>query len=81
LMPLIGIWAFQFDGVFLGATRTKALRNGMILSLATLIAVNTVMMPLWGNHGLWLSLVAFMTMRSAILIVRYPALVRDLTTD
>lgn len=81
VMPLIGIWAFQFDGVFLGATRTKALRNGMILSLATLIAVNTVMMPLWGNHGLWLSLVAFMTMRSAILILRYPALVRDLTTD
>lgn len=81
VIPLVGIWAFQFDGVFLGATRTKALRNGMILSLATLILVNTVFMPLWGNHGLWLSLVAFMTMRSAILILRYPALVRDLTTD
>jgi MATE family multidrug resistance protein len=81
LMPLIGIWAFQFDGVFLGATRTKALRNGMILSLATLVAVNAVLMPLWGNHGLWLSLIAFMTIRSVILILRYPALVRDLTTD
>jgi MATE family multidrug resistance protein len=81
VMPLVGIWAFQFDGVFLGATRTKALRNGMILSLCTLILANTVFMPLWGNHGLWLSLVAFMTMRSLILILRYPALVRDLTTD
>jgi Na+-driven multidrug efflux pump len=38
-----------------------------------------VFMPLWGNHGLWLSLVAFMTIRSLILILRYPALVRDLT--
>jgi MATE family multidrug resistance protein len=53
----------------------------MILSLGTLILVNTVLMPVWGNHGLWLSLVAFMAMRSAILIVRYPALVRDLTAD
>ena len=78
-MPIVGIWAFQFDGVFLGATRTKALRNGMILSLAALVSVNMLAMPAWGNHGLWLSLVVFMTVRSAVLILRYPALVRDLT--
>ena len=78
-MPIVGIWAFQLDGVFLGATRTKALRNGMILSLAALVSVNMLAMPAWGNHGLWLSLVVFMTVRSAVLILRYPALVRDLT--
>jgi len=79
VMPIVGIWAFQFDGVFLGATRTKALRNGMILSLATLVLLNALVMPIWGNHGLWLSLTAFMAVRSLVLIFRYPALVRDLT--
>ena len=78
-MPVFAIWAFQFDGVFLGATRTKALRNGMIASLAVLVGLTALFMPAWGNHGLWLALLGFMTARSGLLVIRYPALARDLT--
>ncbi len=78
-IPAVAIWAFQFDGVFLGATRTKALRNGMIASLAVLVTLTALFMPLWGNHGLWLALAGFMATRSALLVIRYPALARDLT--
>ena len=78
-MPVVAIWAFQFDGVFLGATRTKALRNGMIASRAVLGGLTALLMPVWGNHGLWLALTGFMVMRSGLLVIRYPALARDLT--
>jgi multidrug resistance protein, MATE family len=71
VLPLIAVWAFLFDGIFIGATRTVPMRNGMALALATfLLAAATLTGPL-GNHGLWLAMLAFMAARGLVLGVVY----------
>ncbi len=76
LSPLISVWSFQLDGIFIGATRTRAMRNGMIVSLGIFLASVWVLVPLYGNHGLWLAFYLFMIARAVTLAVRYPALAR-----
>jgi len=63
LTPLFGVLAFQMDGVFIGATWSRDMRNMMLLSLAVYIAAYHTLFPLMGNHGLWLSLEIFLGAR------------------
>lgn len=76
-MPLVAVFPFVFDGVFLGATRGATMRNGMIASLGIYIVCCYFLIPLWGNDGLWASLTIFMGARGLTLAVRYPALERS----
>ena len=76
-LPILAVWSFQFDGIFLGATRTAALRNAMIASMALYLMVAWLAVPSLGNHGLWLSLAVFMVARGATLAFAYPALARS----
>ena len=61
--PVIAFWAYLYDGVFVGATRAKEMRNNMVVSTFL------VFIPAWfafrflGNHGLWLALMIFMASR------------------
>ncbi len=73
LHPIVGVWAFQFDGIFVGATRSRAMRNGMIESFALYMALWWALTP-FGNHGLWLAFLAFFAARGVTLALRYPAL-------
>jgi MATE family multidrug resistance protein len=72
--PVVAVWCFQLDGVYIGATRTAEMRNGMALALAVLIAAGYALMPAFGNHGLWAAFVAFAASRGAILAFWYPRL-------
>lgn len=74
LMPLAGVACFQLDGIFIGATRTADMRNMMIVSLAVFFAAWAVLMPAFGNHGLWASLTIFLLARAVTLGWRFPAL-------
>ena len=74
--PLISVWSFQLDGIFIGATRGSEMRNGMILSFALYIAVSWVTIPRWGNHGLWLALILFLAARGVTLALWYPRIER-----
>ncbi len=76
--PIVSIWAFQLDGIFLGATRGRAMRNAMIVSLMVYLALCWVLVPVWGNHGLWLAFMGFMAARGITLWIAYPALYRDI---
>lgn len=64
LLPLIGHWSYWFDGVFIGLSLSKGMRNTMIL------AAVVGFVPLWWlglplqNHGLWLALSGFLLMRA-----------------
>lgn len=78
-MPVLSVWAFQLDGIFLGATRGRVLRNAMIASVLVYVAMCAVFLPLWGNHGLWLALSIFMAARGLTLGIRYPALERSIS--
>lgn len=72
LTPLLGVLAFQFDGVFIGATWSDDMRNMMLVSLAVYVVVWLVATPVLGNHGLWLALAVFLVVRGLTLAARYP---------
>jgi MATE family multidrug resistance protein len=74
--PLLGVWAFQLDGIFIGATRTADMRNAMLASLAIFIAGWWLLAP-YGNHGLWAALYVHYLARIATLSYYYPALLRS----
>ncbi|WP_148253155.1 MATE family efflux transporter [Aidingimonas lacisalsi] len=69
-LPLIAVWSYLLDGVFIGATATREMRNSIYIGLA-------VYLPLWwitqglGNHGLWLAFMTFTLIRSATLVSYY----------
>jgi len=77
LTPILGAACFQLDGIFIGATRTRDMRNMMIVSLAVYLAAGYTLMPVFGNHGLWFSLSLFFIVRGFTLYARMPALARD----
>lgn len=69
--PLISVWCFLYDGVYVGMTRAKEMRNIMLLSTFG------VFLPLWfftqslGNHGLWFAMMAFMASRGIGMHIGY----------
>jgi len=72
LTPLVGATAFEFDGVFIGATWSAEMRNMAVLSLLVSGPVWWFAMPAYGNDGLWLSLHFFLASRGLSLMVRFP---------
>lgn len=74
LAPLLGLAAWMLDGIFIGATRTRDMRNMMILSLLAYVIAVTVLIPLFGNHGLWAALMVSYIARGATLLWKYPGL-------
>jgi multidrug resistance protein, MATE family len=73
--PLLGVWAFQLDGIFIGATRTADMRNSMLVSLAIFLAAWWLLSSL-GNHGLWAAFYVHYLARTGTLLHYYPKLVR-----
>ncbi|WP_432720954.1 MATE family efflux transporter [Jeongeupia wiesaeckerbachi] len=76
LAPLLSVWGFLFDGIFIGATQTGALMRGMLLSLAGFAVAVTVLPAMLGNHGLWLAFMVMMLLRGITLALALPALLR-----
>ena len=76
ISPIISVWAFQFDGIFIGATRAREMRNAMIVSFAFYLVLMVSLVDYMGNHGLWLAFSIFMIARGATLIALYPRLER-----
>ena len=76
LSPLIGVWCFQLDGIFIGATRTRDMRNMMLASLAVFFLAFALLAPRFGNHGLWAAYMVFYLTRAATLLWRLPYLVK-----
>ncbi|STE89318.1 DNA-damage-inducible SOS response protein [Escherichia coli] len=57
-MPLVGVWCYLLDGMFIGATRAAEMRNSMAVAAAG-FALTLLTLPWLGNHGLWLALTVF----------------------
>ena len=64
VLPVVGIIAFQMDGVYIGSTWSRQMRNLMVASLIIYFAAWAVLQPLYGNDGLWISLLLFQGARS-----------------
>jgi MATE family multidrug resistance protein len=80
LSPLISVWSFQLDGIFIGATGARQMRNAMLLAFAVYLIALPLLLPAWGNHGLWLAFMLFMVARAVTLAAYYPSLERTVTS-
>jgi MATE family multidrug resistance protein len=74
--PIAGVASFLLDGIFIGATQTRDMRNMMIVSFAVFLGSWAVLTPAYGNHGLWASLIIFFLIRAMTLGLHFPALLR-----
>jgi len=64
IMPLISSFCFQFDGIFIGVSQTKELRNAMIFSVFCYLTISLFLTDLMSNTGVWISLCIFMILRA-----------------
>jgi multidrug resistance protein, MATE family len=76
VLPLIAVWSFLLDGVYIGATRAQELRDSMLISLAGFLLLAVLLGARFGNHGLWCAMLAFMAFRAITLALRLPAIER-----
>ena len=67
IIPPVASFCYQLDGIFIGASQTKEIRNAMIISVASFIVISLYLTKQFGNHGLWFSLFLFMSLRSLTL--------------
>jgi len=64
MVPLVSYTSFLWDGIYIGATAGKQMRNAMLIStLAIFFPVYILAGKLWGNHGLWFAFILFMAAR------------------
>jgi MATE family multidrug resistance protein len=70
--PLIGIASWMFDGIFIGATLTREMRNAMLASVLVYASALALLLPVFGNHGLWASLAVLNTARGLTMAMFYP---------
>ncbi|MBB4814533.1 MATE family multidrug resistance protein [Pseudomonas rhodesiae] len=68
VLPLIAVWSYLLDGLFIGATRAREMRDGMLLTVLIVLPFAWVLQGL-GNHGLWITFLLFMALRSFTLWV------------
>jgi MATE family multidrug resistance protein len=75
LSPILAVFAFAYDGIFVGATWARDMRNLMVLSLLIFFAA-WFSLRSFGNSGLWGALLVFYAARGGLQALRYPALLR-----
>jgi MATE family multidrug resistance protein len=75
-VPVVGVAAWMFDGIFVGATATRDMRNMMALSAVVYFLAVLVLSPTLGNHGLWAALLISFAARGVTMAARYPAVER-----
>jgi MATE family multidrug resistance protein len=78
-VPLLGIAAWQLDGLFLGTTQGRALRNAGIISAGLYLGADLLLRPAWGNTGVWVAFLMMYVFRAAALGAYVPGLFRDLS--
>jgi len=72
ISPAISVWSFMLDGIFIGATRSAEMRNGMLISLIVFISAALLLKPIMGYGGVWVAFTFFMIMRAVTLGIFYP---------
>jgi MATE family multidrug resistance protein len=74
ISPLVSVWSFQLDGIFIGTGHTREMRNAMIASLLVFLAFLEWSLPTFGNHGLFAGLLVFMVIRAVSLLFYLPGI-------
>lgn len=74
--PLFGIWSFLLDGIFVGATETRSMRDSMLVSLAIFMLCSSILVPSLGNQGIWISYFVLLIVRALTLWLKWPRIVQ-----
>ena len=77
-LPVVSVWCFLFDGVYIGATAAASMMVTMGIAFAVYLAVLGPMTDRWGLHGLWGAVLVFMAVRGLAQALWYPRLERRL---
>lgn len=77
--PVLSVWCYLLDGIFIGATRTVEMRNAMIVSLVVYLGAWWFLQANFGNHGLWASFMIYFLARAATLYYYLPEIQKELT--
>jgi MATE family multidrug resistance protein len=72
--PLVSVWSFLLDGIFIGTGHTREMRNAMIVSLLAYLAFLQWSLPAFGNHGLFAGLLVLMVLRALSLLYYFPGI-------
>jgi len=67
ILPVISSFCYQFDGIFIGASQTKELRNAMIFSVFSYLLISILLIKFLFNTGIWVSLCIFVILRAVSL--------------
>jgi MATE family multidrug resistance protein len=67
ILPFIASFCYQFDGIFIGVSQTKELRNAMIFSVFCYLIISIFLTKYFSNTGVWISLCIFMILRATSL--------------
>ncbi|RJL00150.1 MATE family efflux transporter [Paracoccus siganidrum] len=70
--PIASVASYIFDGIFVGATMTRQMRQAMLISVLLYGATIALLLPVWGNHALWAALIVMNVSRSITMALRYP---------
>lgn len=73
---LLGVGAYMLDGIFIGATGTREMRNTVLLAVAIYGGFLWLAVPVWGNAALWSGLMLLNVLRGVLLGALYPQLER-----
>ncbi len=68
LLPFVSSFCYQLDGIFIGASQTKELRNAMFISVVIHLISSFILVEGFGNQGLWISLTIFLILRALTLV-------------
>ncbi len=75
---VLSVGAFQLDGIFIGTTSTREMRNAAVVSAACFVLVSSGLTPHWGQTGLWVAMLIWILLRALTLAFYFPAIRRDL---
>ena len=78
LVPILGASAYMLDGIFVGAMKTKDMRNMMFISVIFYFIALILLVPHFENIGLWLALLISFVVRGVTLALRYPSLEKSI---
>ncbi len=80
ILPVISVWCYQLDGIFIGTTHSREMRNAMIASAGFFVICTEILTRTMGNAGLWTAFCAFMLIRALTLLQYLPGIIRKAGT-
>ena len=76
-IPVAGIAAFIWDGIFIGATATRGMLASMAIAAISFFVVYYGLRPVLGNHALWLAFLVYLAMRGVVQTLLSPKIIKE----